>query len=233
MYELRSIDRGKNRRNSLRTGIFAWWRPLFAAFRSVLPRLPVASAAAIGLLAAAPSPATDGVGPLLRATNWGETAAALQTQFGGAALVLPRPLDFGDSYAPIVLPHATLGGVPVVVFFQMDKETHGLRRIQIERPPHGVNPPAFRAIAAALRSELGQPDAICEVRAAPQSGWQAAAEERWRRGDAEISALFRDTTLQALWGCRFGPASGWCGLHGRLLVRLSPPGRAGGAGPCG
>jgi hypothetical protein len=63
-----------------------------------------------------------------------------------------------------------------------------------------------------------------------QSGWQAAAEERWRRGDTFVSAIFRDTTMQAFEGCLYGPASGWCGLHGQLLVRLGPSGR--GAGPC-
>jgi hypothetical protein len=191
--------------------------------------LPIAFAAA-ALVAAAPCRAEDGVAALLRETHWGESAADLLRRFGAAALALPRPFDFGDSYAPIVLPNATLGGVPVVVFLQMDKTTHGLKRIQIERPPHGVNPPAFRAIAAALDAELGRPDQICTVPPVSQSGWQAAAEERWRRGDTFVSAIFRDTTMQAFEGCLYGPASGWCGLHGQLLVRLGPSGR--GAGPC-
>jgi hypothetical protein len=36
--------------------------------------------------------------------------------------------------------------------------------------------------------------------------------------------------LQAFEGCLFGPASGWCGLHGQLLVRIGPP--DGDADPC-
>jgi hypothetical protein len=40
----------------------------------------------------------------------------------------------------------------------------------------------------------------------------------------------RDTTLQAFDGCLFGPATGWCGLRGQLLVRIGPP--DGGADPC-
>jgi hypothetical protein len=182
------------------------------------------------LIAAAPARAESGIATLLRDTHWGESSADLQRRFGSAAIALPRPLDFGDSYARVVLPNATLGGVPVVVFFQMDKNTHGLKRVQIERPPHGVNPPAFRAITAALHAELGRPDQVCTVPPAPASGWQAALEERWRRGNAAISAIFRDTTLQAFEGCLFGPATGWCGLHGQILVRLGPPGP--GAGPC-
>jgi hypothetical protein len=183
------------------------------------------------LLAASPSLALDGVATLLRATHWGETSEQLLHRFGAAALRLEVPLDFGDSYARIVLPGAALGGVPMVVFFQMDKRTHGLIRIQLERPPHGVNPPAFRAIAAALDAELGRPERICTTPPLPQSGWQAAVEARWVHGNATISTIFRDTTLQASEGCLFGPASGWCGLRGQLLVRLGPSLR--GAGPCG
>jgi hypothetical protein len=116
------------------------------------------AAAAVGLFAAAPAPAEDGVGTLSHEAHWGETSDELARRFGAAALQLKQPLDFGDSYARMVLPNASFGGVPVVVFFQMDKNTHGLRRIQIERPRHGVNPPAFRAIMAELAAELGRPD---------------------------------------------------------------------------
>jgi len=37
-----------------------------------------------------------------------------------------------------------------------------------------------------------------------------------------ISAIYRDTTLQAFEGCFFGVASGYCGLTGQLLVRIGP-----------
>jgi hypothetical protein len=193
--------------------------------------LPWAAAAAAALLSASPSPAEDGVAPLLRETHWGETSEELLRSFGIAALRLEQPLDFGDSYARIVLPSATVGGVPMVVFFQMDKQTHGLTRIQLERPRHGVNPPAFRAIAAALDAEFGRPDRICATPPLPRGGWQAAVEARWVRDNATISTIYRDTTLQAFEGCLFGPASGWCGLRGQLLVRLGPSLQ--GAGPCG
>ena len=199
-------------------------------FRSLCRSLPRAAAAAV-LFAASPSPADDGVAALLRATHWGETSEQLLHRFGATALRLEVPLDFGDSYTRIVLLGATMGGVPMVVFFQMDKKTDGLMRIQLERPPHGVNPPAFRAIAAALSAELGRPERICTIPPMPQSGWQAAAEARWAKGDGAITAIFRDTTMQAFEGCLFGPAAGWCGLHGQILVRLGPSLR--GAGPCG
>jgi hypothetical protein len=162
--------------------------------------------------------------------HWGETTHDLLQHFGSAATRLPHSLDFGDSYVDVVLEKQTLGGVPVVTFFQMDKTTHGLKRIQLERPPHGVNPPAYRAISAALRSDYGRPDEICEVPPRPLGGYQAAAEEKWLRGSVVISAIFRDTTLQAFEGCFFGPANGWCGLHGQLLVRIGPP--DGGPDPC-
>jgi hypothetical protein len=195
-----------------------------------LLRLLWTAAALAVLVHARSSFAADGIAELLRDTHWGESSGALFQQFGDDARRLPRALDFGDSYSDIVLTRQTLGGVPMVVFFQMDKATHGLKRIQLERPRHGVNPPSFRAIASALHTDYGKPDQTCVIPVLPASGYQAAAEERWIRGDAVISAIFRDTTLQAFEGCLFGPATGWCGLRGQLLVRIGQP--DGGADPC-
>ena len=166
--------------------------------------------------------AADAVSELLRQVYWGETSQALLRQFDGAVTRLPRGLDFGDSYVDVVLDGETVGGVPVVTFFQMDKGTHGLKRIQMERPRHGVYPPAFRAISAALHASYGRPDKICLTPARPIGGYQAAAQELWVRGTDVISAIYRDTTLQAFEGCLFGVASGYCGLTGQLLVRISP-----------
>jgi len=95
------------------------------------------------------APAADAVTELLREVHWGETSQSLLRQFDGAATQLPRSLDFGDSYVDVVLRGETIGGIPVVTFFQMDKRTRGLKRIQLERQRHGVNPPALRAISAA------------------------------------------------------------------------------------
>ena len=197
--------------------------------RSSLRLLRTAAALAVLVLARL-SFAADGIEELLRETHWGESSGELLGQFGDKARRLPRALDFGDSYADIVLTRQTLGGVPMVVFFQMDKARHGLKRIQLERPRHAVNPPSFRAIAAALHADFGKPDQTCVIPVLPAGGYQAAAEERWAYDGAVISAIFRDTTLQAFEGCLFGPATGWCGLHGQLLVRIGPP--DGGADPC-
>jgi hypothetical protein len=171
----------------------------------------------------------DGISELLSQAHWGETSEALLDRFGAVARRLPRALDFGDSYVNVVLNGTTVGGVPVVAFFQMDKATHRLKRIQLERPRHGVNPPAFRAILAALHTAYGKPDKICVIPARPIGGYQAAAQELWVRGNDVISAIYRDTTLQAFEGCLFGIASGPCGLTGQLLVRVSPA--AGNADP--
>jgi hypothetical protein len=190
------------------------------------------TAAALALLTLARlSYASNGIEELLRETHWGQSSGELLRQFGDEAMRLPRALDFGDSYSEIILTWRPLGGVPMVVFFQMDKTTHGLKRIQLERPRHGVNPPAFRAIAAALHADYGKPDQTCIIPVLPASGYQAAAEERWTLDGGVISAIFRDTTVQAFEGCLFGPATGWCGLHGQLLVRINPP-DDGDADPC-
>jgi hypothetical protein len=188
-------------------------------FASVHPFWPILVAV---VALAWPGYAATGIGEIWRQTHWGESSDALLRQFGVEAKRLPRALDFGDSYVDVVLPDQTIGGVPMVLFFQMDKVNHGLKRIQLERPRHGVNPPAFRGILAALQTDFGIPNQVCAIPALPASGYQAAAEARWLRDDAVVSAIFRDTTLQAFEGCLFGPATGSCGLTGQLLVRIGP-----------
>jgi hypothetical protein len=197
-------------------------------FSSLLRLLQVA-ASLVFLLISQPSFA-EGIGGLLQQTHWGESSGELRRQFGVDAMRLPQALDFGDSYVDVILKDQTFGGVPMVVLFQMDKAAHGLKRIQLERPRHAVNPPTFRAILTALHSDFGKPDQICAIPVLPAGGYQAAGEERWLHDGTVISAIFRDTTLQAFEGCLFGPAAGWCGLRGQLLVRIGPP--DGNADPC-
>ncbi len=191
-----------------------WLRRRRFACYSLLRRCLVIAAAMAGLLPVPTSFAADAVEALLRETHWGESSDALLPKLGVGAKRLPRPFDFGDSYADLVLEGDILGGVPVVVFFQMDKATHRLKRVQLQPVGHQLDPPAFRAIVAALDSELGRPDQRCVTPPVAAAGYQAAVEERWMRPDAVVSAIFRDTTLQAFEGCLYGPASGWCGLHG-------------------
>jgi hypothetical protein len=169
------------------------------------------------------SPATRGAGiaDAWQGTYWGEPSRALLAHFGARATALPRPLDFGDSYTDVVLRNVPVGGFPLIAYFQMDKTTGGLKRIQLERPRHGVTPPAFRAVLAALEAALGTPEAMCGVPPVPASGYQAAAERVWSRNGLVIRAIFRDTTLEAFEGCLI---SGSCGLTAQLLVRISPPG---------
>jgi hypothetical protein len=190
----------------------------------------IAAALTLAVLARPAYPAED-VPELLRQTYWGESSEELGHQFGDAAVRLPRSFDFGDSYANLVL-NGTVGGVPVLVFFQMDKVTHRLKRIQLERPRHGVNPPAFRAIAAALDSTYGSPDEICYLPVRPVGGYQQAVQEIWVRGADAINAIYRDTTLEAFEGCIFGITSGPCGLTGQILVRLSPADGIAAPDPC-
>lgn len=170
-----------------------------------------------------PALGSGGVENLWQQTRWGESSDELMRQFGSDAERLPRALDFGDSYADVVLPHFMVAGVRMVAFFQMDKASHGLKRIQLERPRHGVNPPAFRTLLNVLATDFGNPNQICDVPVYPGDGFQVANEALWVRDGAVVSAIFRDTTMQAFEGCLFGPATGWCGLHGQLLVRIGPP----------
>jgi hypothetical protein len=171
-----------------------------------------------------------GIADAWEGTQWGESQSALIAHFGVRATRLARPIDFGDSYAQIVLRRVVVGGVPLVAFFQMDKATGGLKRIQLERQRHGVNPPAFRAVLGALEAAYGAPDMMCGVGPGPTGGYQAAAERVWLHSGRVIRAIFRDTTIEAFEGCLAGDPSiaGPCGLTGQLLVRISAPGPTGG-----
>lgn len=161
----------------------------------------------------------DGIDDAWRGTHWGESPEALQRHFGARGFALPEPIDFGDSYAPLVVRDVSVGGFSLIAYYQIDKRTHALKRIQLERPRHMVNPGAFRGVFTALDAEYGAPDRDCGTLPGPTTGYQGAAEYLWVRDDAAIRAIFRDTTLQALEGC-YSPA---CGLTAQLLVRISPP----------
>jgi hypothetical protein len=169
--------------------------------------------------------AAMGLTQILQGTSWGEPGSALVERFGASAMLLPRPLDFGDSYVKVVVRDVAVGGVPLIAFFQMDKTTGGLKRIQLERQRHGVNPPAFRGVVVGLERVFGAPDRTCAIPPGPMSGYQAATEAVWSHGGNLIRAIFRDTTIQAYEGCVNGDLSaGPCGLTGQLIVRISPPG---------
>ena len=160
-------------------------------------------------------------------------------QLGARATVLSRPIDFGDAYAEIVLRDAAIGGVAMTVFFQMDKATGRLKRVQFERQRHGVNPPSYRAVVAALDATYGPPTATCAIPAVLANGYQSAVERVWLRDGLTIRAIFRDTTIEAFEGCLWWWITPPCGLTGQMLIRFAPsedekpacPIAAGAAGP--
>src|SRR5262249_58774412 len=96
-----------------------------ASFQSRLPLRLLCTASVLTVLLAARLPlAADGPEGLLRETHWGEFSSRLLLTFGGEATRLPRGLDFGDSYADIVLTRYALGGGALVVFFPKEQATH-------------------------------------------------------------------------------------------------------------
>ena len=151
---------------------------------------------------------------------WGESSDALKRHLGKAAVVLAPPIEFGDAYVDVALRDVTLGGYAYVVYFQMDKVSHGLRRVMYERQRHGANRTVFDAAVRAIDANLGTPQR-CAAKARPDNGYQAMAEYRWRGDDFSVRAIFRDTTLEAESGCQeigFLP----CGLEGHLFIALEP-----------
>jgi hypothetical protein len=161
----------------------------------------------------------EGLDDVWAGTSWGESPEALQHHFGARGFALPQPIDFGDSYAPLVVRDARVGDYSMIAYYQIDKATHGLKRIQLERPRHMVNAGAFHDVFLALDTDYGTPDVLCGVLPGPTTAYQGASEYVWRHDGMVIRAIFRDTTLQAWGGC-YSPA---CGLTAQLLIRISPP----------
>jgi hypothetical protein len=160
-------------------------------------------------------------------SRWGEAPETVQRQLGARGFALPQPIDFGDSYAPLVRRDVAIGGLPMIAYYQFDKTTHALKRIQLERPRHSVNAAAFSGVFMALDADYGAPTTLCGTLPGPTTAYQGAAEYVWKRDGLVIRAIFRDTTLEAFGGCR-SPA---CGLTAQLLVRLSSPAEDRGACP--
>jgi hypothetical protein len=175
---------------------------------------------------------SDDTSALWQGAEWGESSATLLARFAGHATVLARPIDFGDSYTDVVLRDVPVGGVQLIAYFQMDKTTRRLKRIQLERPRHGVNPAAFRGVLGAIEAAYGPPDLMCGTGPGPASGYQTATERIWRRNGLVIRTIFRSTTIEAFEGCPDGDlTAGPCGLTAQLLVRISPPGEDAGFCP--
>src|SRR5262249_25094298 len=133
----------------------------------------VALALLLSLIAARTHP--ENFAELRQAVQWGESRGALLAHFGGRVTVLPRPLDFGDSYGDVVLRDVTLGDVPMMAYSQMDKGRGGLNRIQFERPRHGLNPPVSRHPRGA-RGGLWKPRS--DVRHPPGAGGRVSGRRR-------------------------------------------------------
>jgi len=162
-------------------------------------------------------------------TAWGESTDGLDRQFGAAATRLDRPIDFGDSYADLVLKNYEIGGYGFIVFFQMDKRSHGLKRIQIERGRHGAVPQVAKAAFDALVANYGRPSVTCSAEAHTIDA-QTLVEEVWQRDDTTVRALFREASLNTLdpYLARavgdFVTGSTAAGLSQQLLIRIAPAG---------
>lgn len=134
--------------------------------------------------------------PVMDDIRWGEGADELARHFGGRAIRLSPPIEFGDSYVDVALRNQALGGFAFTVYFQMDKTTRRLKRVMFERQRHGANPRVFRAVLKALDADYGPPARSCDT--------PAASERIWRAHDDIIRAVFRIDHLYL----QIGPAGG-------------------------
>jgi len=163
--------------------------------------------------------AADDLTPILDAISWGEPTPQLAQHFGSRALHVAPPIDFGDSYVDLALRDQTIGGYGFTVFFQMDRTTHGLKRVMLQRQRHGANPMVLRAVLDALQRDYGTPQEDCSVPASAHNGYQASGISAWVTHGVAVRAVARSTTLEAEGGCNADIA---CGLTGQLYVQITP-----------
>lgn len=160
---------------------------------------------------------------------FGITSDELLQRFGTRATRLDRRLDVGQAYVDVVLRRYELGGYPFIVFFQMDRGSGRLLRIQVERPRHGAVAMVHQAALAALVARYGTPDAVCQQRL-PRPGGQAIDERIWRRDGVVIRLVFREQSLGVIVPRKLEPFD-WEvwepspeGLPQQLFVRFAPAG---------
>ncbi|HET8728728.1 MAG TPA: hypothetical protein VFO41_14570 [Alphaproteobacteria bacterium] len=180
---------------------------------------PLCVAIALGLLTAGAVEAS--LPELVQRTQWGVDSDALAREFGARATVLSSPIEFGDSYADVVLPNESIGGYRFTVYFQMDRRSGGLKRIHLERPRHGAVLGVYRAVLDAVAASYGAPARICTAPPTGAHGYRRAETRLWRLDGTLLRATFRDTTLGASESC-LGARSP-CRLTAQLFLQLGPP----------
>ncbi len=195
-----------------------------------MPALRAATLLVIILCSPAASARAAELADLLGTIRWGESSAEITRALGARALQLNPPIEFGDSLVDVALRDFTFGGYRFVVYFQMDKTSHGLKRVMLERQRHGANPMVYRAVVNALQHDYGAPVSACAAQPGRKNGYQAAVERVWQGDGVTIHAILRDTTMEASESC-FRAVIAACGLTGHLFVQITP--RTAGAPACG
>jgi hypothetical protein len=124
--------------------------------------------------------------PLLSATpaaaagwdkvDWGMTAPQLAAAYGAKAKRLQPPIEFGDSYAEVVLTDMAFAGESFRVYFQMDKRTHRLAHVLLERRRQYATPAIFATVLKTLGDQYGTAALACDRGSFVDHYWQNSGE---------------------------------------------------------
>ncbi len=120
--------------------------------------------------------------------RWGMTADELAGVFGPQLERLPGRWDFGGAYAERAILDVELGGLTFMAYFQMNKHSHQLQQVLLERRAVRATPAAYGAVLAALEAVYGAPEGSCVV--PHPDGPPRRVTLRWR---------FPTTTVQITW----------------------------------
>jgi hypothetical protein len=108
--------------------------------------------------------------------DWGMTAPQLAAAYGAKAKRLQPPIEFGDSYAEVVLTDMAFAGESFRVYFQMDKRTHRLAHVLLERRRQYATPAIFATVLKTLGDQYGTAALTCDRGGFIDHYWQNAGE---------------------------------------------------------
>jgi hypothetical protein len=126
------------------------------------------------LLLAVPAAAADNPG--WDKARWGMSASDLAAAYGTQAHRVLPPIEFGDSTAEFVLTDVPFAGASFRVYFQMDKRTHRLAHVLLERRRQYATPALFAKVVALLQDQNGPAALACDRGGFADRFWESAGE---------------------------------------------------------
>jgi hypothetical protein len=119
---------------------------------------------------------------------FGSDEKAILAKFGGQVKKLESRADFAFWYVDYIIPNYDMDGVPMDVYFQMDKDSHLLTQVllrkMVEEKPLGVYGEDFKSLSLSRIFVYGMPEGTEE---GDRGGAYFREEHHWKQGHTAIN----------------------------------------------